>query len=933
MEGIKYQSDGGPQGEPCLINDPHYAGNIVSSISDGAFVPGLFGSLTGGRFNVQTGRFISRHYIDSNVQAAAAFLLPFSLLSGGIGGFSSVITVGFFDDGGFVPELEVSGYDVDGATIPWSALTNRWVEFDTCWAMSSDIATAGASAVATDGYVSVRMRTSLDGLTWADLGVVVEKQNIAIVADEVIGNTPMGYASAMGFAGFPGKCYFAQHIAGCDHVTDPSATTPLDPCCGDSKTPGGGSIAPDGTPTPSGSKTNTTVGTFSYEAPTGNGLLTAATDPTDPQDLDGDPGPVVHAQFTPADGQVRYWGQQPIDAGNVVPITARVKSYTEIPTETLADHRGSIPSPGFTVTIEDPDKEVRGWATTGNRYLLNRFAKLLVEKYTNRQLDVAARALSAGYVARWSYLSELLVDLQFADLFRSQRSSLSLLKNVPKETLTRNMFPKLPDDNVGRPVPGYYGEVSDDYNWSLDHTKIPVGIIPGIYLGPGNSFNIINAKQGFGDGTGWGAWLLSKGAMKKITSTFMWSGYADIHTDPPTLVNNRGRIVPGYAGGVIVDIADPEETQWSSIYMQDRFVRVQGADGTIGDYTIVFLRGPRNFYAVNGQFLPTFNGWGFEATGDGTGELIRSASHQLAHFIINFVFGDYRYGNWPAIPTLPDGTPVFERASVDRVRAIHDARLSGGYETGWGFGTNGSDVKSGEQWAAALQVGTDIQLGLRHTGAMLMDTLDENADTTTLTEFDQTNINEFTVNPDIDSFQNAMSYDAGPEPATGRMSLPVKRITDPTSITNWGETREGGKWTNIACRRQNVADNVAQKALAYEANVPIKGSFITDFRALKLRAGQLIKVSSEFGLGTTGWTTRILRTTAVFALANETEMRCRVQWEDVNDRMAVTALQAAIFTAGGLSRGPFWGQPIGSNANGTSQPLGSTVTGSARRLR
>ena len=56
-------------------------------------------------------------------------------------------------------------------------------------------------------------------------------------------------------------------------------------CCAAASTPGGGTVAPDGTVTTIGPRDDTTLGTFEYNPTACGGFLASATDPTDPQEL------------------------------------------------------------------------------------------------------------------------------------------------------------------------------------------------------------------------------------------------------------------------------------------------------------------------------------------------------------------------------------------------------------------------------------------------------------------------------------------------------------------------------------------------------------------------------------------------------------------------------------------------------------------------
>lgn len=708
--------------------------------------------------------------------------------------------------------------------------------------------------------------------------------------------------------------------------SDGQTDATLDPCCATSGIPGGGTQNIDGSVNPIGPRQGVVAGVPpSYTPCTGGGLLTTATDPTDPQTLDNALDPIIHLKLTPASSGVQRWGTADINAGTTSPpIKAKVMKggWSPIHTEVLANRDGVLPAHGFSVKVQDAtDRQIHTWTETADRFLLNRFAEALIETYGQRQIDTEARKLAAGYLVDWDFLDDLVVSLGFADLVGWRGSAMKT--TVPKQTVHQGWAPDAPEDSLGRRVPWIYGEMNDERDWWLDNNRLPVGILSGIPVGKGHTINFTNLLvPGMGT-VDWECFLIGK-VCKDVKNPYFWNG------DNEQALRGRLPVNVSY----VTDYLFPSMPDWSS-WFSDPFVRILGTDGVTQDFTMGFLRGPRGYQArVTGRYPVSVNVCGIEATGDGTGTMISAGAHQLAHFICYGVFGNHTSGVWGAIPTLPNGVPVLNRLSVDTTKTIHDLRLSGGYPGAFAVGATGKDGQLAEQAVTALARGFDIKLKRDHFGALGLTTLNDQADISSLVSFDDSSIRKSSagLSPDVELFENAKTGDWGPEPATGRNTGLVRRIVDQESVTNWGETREGAIRTNLSTRVQAVADDVAARELLRDSNVPQRGSFDTDQRGLSLSAGQLIRLTSEWLPGAVGWINHVVQVTAVIELPNDKELLTTIKFDDVHALLNTTALQQSIFSPGGLATGPAWGNPIGDEGLGTAQPLGDEAAGTARRL-
>lgn len=109
-------------------------------------------------------------------------------------------------------------------------------------------------------------------------------------------------------------------------------------------------------------------------------------------------------------------------------------------------------------------------------------------------------------------------------------------------------------------------------------------------------------------------------------------------------------------------------------------------------YTVI------DFTTTQGEAEITADIDGYETVGDGTGTLIENPADQLLHFLVNFVWGDYKTGAWLSSSTAPVDTTLFTAAAAFlTARGYKGSRVLGGR----------SEPQQGlaalEQWCASVQ--------------------------------------------------------------------------------------------------------------------------------------------------------------------------------------------------------------------------------------
>lgn len=719
--------------------------------------------------------------------------------------------------------------------------------------------------------------------------------------------------------------------------SDPPADLPPAEQCCSTAGPGGSFTGADGSVTPIGPRVVPPQSTDPWYTPcSSGGTLAASSDPTDPQDVSASLSPIVHLAFTPADASVQRWATQPISTPNRAPISAKVPrgGWGKVPMEVMADRQGNLPSPEWNITLAEVASEIRAWLATTNRYMLGRFGQVYIEDDTARRAGTGLRKLAAGFLKTWKFTGDLTAQLTFANPLAAKRSTVRLDRPVPDDVVTRLMFPGAADYVLGRAIPIGYGEMSDDRDWSLDPSRTPLGLMTAIHVGRAHLLNMVNRVDlGTFASQAWESWVICKGASAGFQSWFMSN--VDRTAAPqthrmPTTTADVDILIPGYG------------SDWAVSFGTDSFVDLQDANGVVRRYTMVFTRGPRSDDAVAGIAPVLFNMCFREDVGDGTGDCIIDLPWQIAHFICYELITQYKTGVWGSIPAYPDTTPKFNRTSVVTCSSALAARVTGGYEGAWVVGMGG-EQRPGSDWLTDLQRDTTIKVTLNHFTQVGLFAFDYYAATNSLVTFDDRHIKEgsWEFNTEAETLLNARTFDYGPEPSTGRNTGAVRRIVSSISVQNYGEVYEDTtKRTLWPVRVQAVAEDIESRILLDDDDVRYTGSFQTNLRGTNLSAGQLVRVTSERGLGPDGWLSRILMVTNTWLDPNDgvddsDGLLTTVEWEDVHELMSASDAATSFLVSEGISVssiGPLAWQPIGSSSLGTSQPIGSSAAGTSRRL-
>lgn len=651
--------------------------------------------------------------------------------------------------------------------------------------------------------------------------------------------------------------------------TPPAPTPSTSPgtCCGSSG-PGGsppstGYGPPGGpagtTPTPTTPRIVPVGGAApSYTACSGGGVPNTASDPVNAQDLTTCTTPLVHLKWSLPDASVRRYGTRAFTSGNGQAVAARVLKWGAV-SQTLSDRYGSFQASSFTVKLSDYDRTIRALLSAAStKYIDGKEVEILVETAANAALSVTPLVLARGIVTSWKYHPDLTFDLTVTDPLGYRFSSVSLDRPLP-QALIGSVFDDAAEQNQNRPLPIIYGDESDDYTWSLEHSRVPVGIVPVIHLGKANAISASGVP-----GSQWEAFLIAGHAIAGIQSVFA------SNLDPA----GEGSVRMSTATYGVDFLVPGEDCA--------KYFDVTGSNGTTYRVALLFARGPRADAHIKGRVPITVNACGIEDVGDGSGDVITNIAYQRQHFLSNFVVGNWTSGAWLAVPAFGDGTGKVRTSSFATCRTTQIARIGGdGYQGALYIGTQ----KPAREWDREFGESGDMRLGVNNHGQLLAMTVDDQASTSGLTTFTATAHvlgGSFEIEPKGDEIFNVYTYEYGPETATSRNAGKARTIKNATSITNHGERLAQAR-VYQATRHKPTADDVANRTMLRSADAPTNVQFKLDLRGTELQIGELIKVTSYLGIGSTGWTNRVLLVVGIQTNPDEDEFSTVIACEDVGD--------------------------------------------------
>jgi hypothetical protein len=342
--------------------------------------------------------------------------------------------------------------------------------------------------------------------------------------------------------------------------------------------------------------------------------------------------------------------------------------------------------------------------------------------------------------------------------------------------------------------------------------------------------------------------------------------------------------------------------------------------------TVIFGRGPITTQHTEGKVPLSANIYGVPAD---SGLLIDDGASLLQWLLDHRVLRDTTSGAWGAVAQFPDGVAKIRTSDFDAVRAIHNAQLSTRFRSAFII----DQQRAARDWIADICVSLGIRLGLNHHGQITAHTLDLRpmlSSLRTFTDLQHIKKGSFQLTGELNAeLENALAYDAGPEPATGRTTVPKTSRTADDSIRDWGDgdAYTAQPLTFMALHRPEVAAVVAAFRLILTQDGITRGGFEVDLAGGTLRAFQLIRLTHFAGIGTTGWRNRVLLVLTRLLHIDDALWLTGVTFEDAH----VVLVQPGA-EPGSDDESAYGFDPLGLEADDTATLLGSELAGTARRL-
>jgi hypothetical protein len=662
-----------------------------------------------------------------------------------------------------------------------------------------------------------------------------------------------------------------------------------------------------------------------YVQPTGEGTVATAADPVDHQDLSTLRTPLVSIDLTVCDGTLYRLAKSPLPQSGRAPADARVTRFGAIPYP-FSNRFGSLAPQTWEVEIADEDGKFRALLASGP----NRFYKRWTADAFLEDDDARLRNATRQRVARGRCITVLTGDqdqslvLKFSDEYSRHDSAFSLDRPLPVALIgdifqggaTSPDLPSVPhaaDDIAAKAATIIGGEGSDEYR--INDGVTPIGIIPLRLVGQVNL-----------GGQLWDAYFVNLLADYSIPALFG----SNLDPDCPASV----RLDPAlYDGSGTTQFLVPGYSPWDG-YFANKYIEITWGDKTYW-VTMIFGQGPVSLQHVLQKVPLSCNVNGIPENGDGTGALVDDASRLLVR-LLDIILTGQTSGAWGPISAYADGIAKIRTSDFEAIKVIHDQRLSTRYRGAVIIDSQ----RAARDWLGDILQSFDIRLLINHhgqIGAAILDDKSSLANLTTYTDLHHIIEKTFRITSELSAeLENSLTYDAGPEPASGRLTVGKSTARGEQSIQDWGEGEEylAQPLTFVGLHRADVAGNVAAHRIAWTQNGITRGEFQIDLAGGALRGGQIIRVTHQAGIGQTGWRRRVLQTTDRVLMIDDEEFRSRVNWEDAHPILVKTLTGAET-----LHHDPDAGEdeprvgfkPIGSEVAGTGWTIGSEVAGTAYR--
>lgn len=311
------------------------------------------------------------------------------------------------------------------------------------------------------------------------------------------------------------------------------------------------------------------------------------------------------------------------------------------------------------------------------------------------------------------------------------------------------------------------------------------------------------------------------------------------------------------------DFLVPFNAGWSGHFLTD-YRDVTGSDGVVYRRTAIYVRNyggrTRKDEVEAGTATLRINLAGVEDVGNGSGVVVADLYQQAAHFLNQWVIGNYRTGDWSPPPMFP-GTSICQVncPSFTTLTNLRRAELPpDGYVGAVLVGANGERVSANE-WLTRWMTSGEFRIGPNRSWQIVARAINENLDTTTLEDvLDVSEIHAPTGDPQPRRAElvNEVRYRYGPDlNPSGDNWVGEATLPDATSIAGYRETAPAE--IDLWCVRQSaVAAHVAQRFLNRSKTIPVYVEPEGDLCLERFDLGDAFLYTHYRGLGATGYVSR-----------------------------------------------------------------------------
>jgi hypothetical protein len=551
----------------------------------------------------------------------------------------------------------------------------------------------------------------------------------------------------------------------------------------------------------------------SIPPPTGGGETSTGTNPDPGDDLTD--FPIVFVQIRLRSGtSYRFSVTQLNDNASWTEAPGKKPGKLErvSPVRRELSTRGAYVATRSAFTLADTDRQFR--TLVASNALRGAYVAYYVVSDAVRRAEGSPRRIFAGEIVSHRAEPGPRYTFEVEDVMGRRLSEYAKQPQLPPDKFTAADFPAidiLQTGADGMPIPIVCGFVSDQ-----DETT-PQGVVPATFVGDLN----FDTAWG-GTDTHVDAYVWSQGAFPE---NGVWEVYYNDPATPDTRV-----IVPDAAWGTVV--WTPGKPGWD-----DTGLATDYADYNDRRYMPLFvLRShPLAQAAREGRVFIAGNIYGVSDEADGSGPYIDSPVRLWQWLLVNYVFNRYTDdATYFSIPTLDGTYSIIDTATVAAAKAVHDARLSGGYLAGFVLGGLGQaeTVFDVMQW---LSEGCDFDWGINRHGQLIVSAEDTAA--SAVATFDQQadiEDGQYEVWTDTEGYFNRLEYTYGYRyvPPVAPPAAPAEGEPVPTKLPPHSDWRSGlvinedtGAQTtvgeivtytlnNYAVQHSETAQDVANRVLA-----------------------------------------------------------------------------------------------------------------------